>query len=1147
MSGIDSYSEELIPRIKVIAFIEKIIEQFGISEDLQAQLFRICVDKYDSGELEVQEGGTINYQILQIAIIELFQQLLTTRAEQIPRPAQNDSKFTAIYTGQLNPPTKGHDRFLRELLATDELSVVTGPDSERPTSSGETPLKMRRFLMSEFLKREFGEELAAGRVRLYPEELSDGSFPERVEKWRAHYGDSLVFCCGSDTYNAILERYPDTLISVPIIGMGRIQKGEQMPTPFISRIRLTELFRDLLLAEKDLLLHVFNDHHLADRLESLINDTAESPPKNDKKTEALIVRLANSERITVHGKKTNERLLLVLRRLQVYAKLLENSFALEKALRHTSIIGSDQDENSSTRDRLLFAYLPEDSSAFEEVLKGKHVPSDTEEVEKQIQSHVDLCDWTGLRQLLSSLETSNPQVMVAAIRRIVHESSLAIIYENGLAGLYRDQRTLHEVPVTAEILSVSREISQELAVLNPSDIDRLSAPSQYHLSRSLAGAFFSYTPDDPHLALQIPRRVLNLSARNNAPKKFIPSVVIDKESGAVVGILMAHYIPERGMIKHERIIIDPTRSRQHDTAEVFNQLIRERIEADLTDPSYKDMSVLVAEVPAHETERISQHLLGNLPFAPCGLEPQSSVISGTVEWRVQGIYLKDLAKDQGDYYLLEELQPLATAVLRLVAKQQQVEEPKFSLISENNKAEEQPEKSNSTRLVQRSYDELIFEEENHGLFSIYPNRSRQLDLSDFEDDSHGADLLKAAIDQVKKLYDQDEWPEPYIKIALPVDARHSLKLQKVLLDHNFVAVRFIPASKNSSAMMTFALMLGDPQMNDVDLPSSRVSGLSHEVQEVFGVLTSVGEKLHQQGTRANKGRSTRLEHIRLGRMRMRSELFSDVLEKLGHWQLFPSLYAHLHEVVSTLELFRRHIGAEYKQLRLAQATERKFIALHDSGKAIWAVANRFCREGQEGKQIYEDQEDANAQLANRVQRYIDQEFEVYPDAHVDWAELKEILTPKVIAALKFDHESKRYKPISDLAVTVGLIQERMTTSPTLKQEKHSACQECIDLYFSMPTCETRLRSGDEDIDSLVESAKNDKTFFYFSLLELIDNTSRYKLTNDDGSLSLRDLSNGLDLKRDEVLARYGDEGGPKTASIERKFAYLSKFAESLFT
>ncbi|MBI4232087.1 hypothetical protein HY605_02545 [Candidatus Peregrinibacteria bacterium] len=1156
-------SEGLISRIRVIDFIVSVLSRLGLDDESQAKILKTTILKFDDGSLEIEgESGEVDFPMLQRAIIELAQQKLICRATSIPEPTNLNDPFTALYPGQFNPPTKGHERFLQGLLESPELAVVAGPDSERTTDSGDTPLKMRRFLMDEFTRRVFRDEVSAGKLSTYPQELSEGTFPERIAKWRAHYGDRLIFCCGSDTYKAILERYPDTLTSVPIIGMSRMQDGEAPSTPFVRQTSLFEMFQDLLDSESDLLTYVFSDHSLRERLEKLLQDTREFDSKEvhkfiarqaGQRIEVFLARLADSERIRAHGKKTHKRLLTALRRLQVYARLIENPLALEKAMSHTTIIGSDVDENSSTRDRLLFAHLPADLTSFEDVLRGEHTPDGTQEVEEQIQALVELHDWRGLKKLLSILETSKPKELLAAIRHIVHEASLAIIYENNLEGLYRDQRETHESPVTREVLEAANEISETLAILGPAEIDSLTAPSQYHLSRSIAGAFFSWSPDDPHLAMQIPRRVLSALARKDSPGRFIPSIVIDRKTGKLVGMLVAKHIPERAMIKYEKIIIDPAHSRNRETTDVFNDLLKARLQSDLSDPTYSDVSVIVAEVPAHETERISQHLLSPLPLAPCGLEPGISSQTGTVEWNVQGMYLRDATEEQGDYYLLPELQPLASAVLDVVAEQQK-KRFKYTVISESfnggkkdHEEHEEPKdkKPIESRLVQSGYEELIFEVEKHGLFSIYPQRSRHLDLSDFADGKNGAPLLEAAIDQAKKLYAQDEWPEPYMKIALPIDTRQSINLQRVLLDNRFVPVRFIPATKNSPAMMTFALMLGDPRMNDVDLPSSRVSGLSPKMQKVFKALADIGRELHEQGTRANTGRSTRLEHIRLGRMRMRSDLFKDVLEKFGLWQVFPSLYAHLHEVLSAFELFRTHISPQYQHLRLPLTAERKFIGLHDSGKAVWAVANRFCREGKEGKAVYEDPASATAQLADRVKRYMDEEFELYLDAWIDWPTFKDILTPRVISAIRYNPKTQKYSPISDVKITVGLIEERIAAEPSLDADKKAECQECIKLYSAMQAGESRLRSTDEDLSALVATTKTDREFFYFSLLELIDNTSRYQLTNPDGSLSLRDVVNTLDLKKAEVLARYGDTEGPITASIRKKFDYLRVFAETL--
>lgn len=1165
--------QPITEKIQVQSTVETLIRDMELPPEMSANVLRNALQRAAD-----EHAGSHDLQniVLEEArrVFEENLSRLNSGIKPEERKTQTSDSLIAIYTGRFNPPTRGHEAFLRNLQKLGMPAVVTGPDCEDYKEAEKTPLALRKFLYEEFLKRVFPEEIERGEIRMYPEDLVGGSFPDRVNAWHAYYGKTddgkerpVIFCAGADTLKNIIKKYPEAVLSGPIVCMRREigaleheQKDEKIPA--VSRAFFLEQMRSVMKETGPHLLRLFSSHR---SLENEIRDWAEIFPnlpagkqeeflRNRKLAPSDFAnRLLGSERLQQGGPKLEKELQANLERFLVFAGLVTNPLELERLNSHIFYVDTIEHSDSSTRDRKLLGYLATFGDQFTDSLLGKEKHPDAKLVAGLLRIAGENRDSQILKKSLEVLKKIVPAALISAMREILHTDVLAVLHDFDLLDLYSPRPQKKRKPVSREIIELAKPYSEHFALLGPEHISRMSSPAQFHYARALAGAHYEWEHDAPDEESYVPKNVLYLLAHTGSPRSFVPSVLIDRKTGDIVAVLAAFKVQDPPLIKYTSVMTDPRWNRSAEVSELVSRFVEERINEDQKGERWKEIELMIVEVPAHDERFVEQHILGGTKFIPCGLEPGMDPSRSYILWTVQGIRMRNLKSGQGNYYVLREAEDFIRAVNDLIAETTGTrlryefirrEPPKDST--------EKSEEKKSTRpitveFVQKTNESIDYRAGQMS-FSIYPGKSRQLDYGEFRDNEFGTDLLEAAIIEAEKLHAEGELGRPYLKIAVPIDDEHALEIQEVLKSHDFYPVRFTPKTGHMPPILTFCKILDNqekPRMNPIQLPMTRVAG-NQKANTVFQKLQEIGTRLLAHGRLESSIESAGKQHVQRGKKRIEeSPTYREIMTESGYYEVFPSLYAHAYEVTRTLHIFQRNfvrplpdIGNGIDQ----QQFQRQFVTLHDCGKAVWAIGNRFCQEAL--RDVSEQITDED--LKTRLKKYLTEDLEAKKRPFSDdWALEKVEIKPEDIGRfLKFDEEAHCYRPVSDSQVSAQLIDDFLNRSNGVSETRKKSLKECSRLYrrFATGEFETAIQALDDE--SAIEKFMENPDACYFLLLELIDNTSRYRLTALDSSISLRELWNALNLKQEEVVKRYGKT--PEQGSKIRKKFEILKHASKIF-
>lgn len=1154
-------------KIATGAAIEDIITKLNLPPELAAMVMERCAARSSKG---IQIDSVCEEVIRKARdILKNIQREICDECRLTP--PQQDKKLIGIYTGQFNPPTKGHEAFLRHLREQDFDFIIVGPDAERApeterlggeADSGFTPMALRRFIFEEFMRRVFKNDLETGKFIFYPPDLTGGDFLDRIRLWRARFDGVTVFCTGADTLRDIIVNYPEAVLEGPIVCMRRTEKGKDITLPLISSELFLELMQDVMKKIGPNLALLFKGHSYIEPLLSVWCEEFPNmpPPQIDDFLRRQKVqpadfanRLFGSERLGHVNRRLENRLKRSLEKFIVYAHLFTDPFKLKQLQSHILYVPTEEQPSSSTRDRQLFAGLPPAIEQFRSVLLGEQHADGASRIAKLLRRHCETPDWDKLNSTMQYLNATNPAGLAAGISQIVHGDVLEILYEHDLLDMYSSREQKIRVPVSSEVVRCAIPCSEKFGVIHPEQIQKMPPSTQYHFARSLAGVHFEWKHDHPDRDMFIPKKVLFSLAHPQSARNFLPSVLIDFRNRHIVALMAAYRMPARASIKYTAVTIDPRYSRDPQVADFVNRFIKDRIYSDREGDRYPDVSLMLAEVPAHDTRFIEQYILGGTKFIPCGLEPEMDMAHSYVSWTVQGMHIRNPQFYQGDYYVVPEAADLIKAVNDVVSeiygqkmKYNLVQSAGLTKVGNFNgvRSKENPV------FLRESKEEFIYKA-GQASFSIYPGRSRHFEIDDFQDPVSGVALLDTAIETALKLFEEGKLGCPYLKIAIPVDSPHLLNLQRLLIERGFYPVRFIPRTNNRPPALTFCCILGKPRMNGINLPLARIAGDPH-ANQVFLVLQKTGEKLCEHGKLTSEEEPTTFKNIRHGREEVyRASSMREIIIKNGYWDVFPSLYAHFHETIQTLHIVNNNIDLKYAPAKILDLPEadcmkfmRRFVGLHDAGKAIWAMANRFAATSL--KDVCEPLSDQ--QLARRFRKFLTGGFESGESFSGDWKlERADLDYRKLARYLHFDGQDKRYKPFHDSDISAQLIDgflKSRTTDSVVDREHYPQCARLYRL-FADGHFDRILEYIDENSSDIINLLLSDRDMYVFILLELIDNTARYRITTHDGTISLRDIGNVLDLKKQEVLRRYGHEIAVKDA-IQKKFRILKRAAEVLF-
>lgn len=1137
-----------LTQLEVLEYLQAEVSRLGLADELKAVVFNHC---WAASLKQSYQSVDDLLALVSTCASAVFRKHLDGIAEPREVSGFEPPRKVGIFTGQFDPPTRAHSDFISHILAMG-LHPVVGPDAER---TDRTPWRLRRFLVQAFLQAEFKESYDSGKLSSYPEsdEFVGGIFPQRLEHLRQRFGsDRVVFCCGADTLRIILEIYPQAVLSGPILCLQRsTPAGDTLEIPVMSREFFINLMKQFFRNEGEILEKLFHDHPLEPILETWCrffpscssDDVDRFFSQQPITAKGLAHRLLGSERLMQRGRARYDEIREKLERFYTHAQLALNPFALELLQSHIFYVNTPESSHSSTRDRILVAGLPDMSDDLRPYLIGSKNATLNPDMLQTIRDYCEDSDWHGLENALASLRETDPVNLIAAVRDIVHHRTLQVLIDYDLLDLYRSRPQTRLVPVGQEVLQAARSIGESVCVLDPTDIDSLSPPAQYHLARAMAGVNYAWEPDHPDSDIHNPRHLVDLLTRRGAGRRFRPSLLIDSETGHILAILPAFKPADSPTIKYLGVSVDPDTSRNPSRVALVNGFVDHRIREDRF-RSDDSIEFLLAEVPAHDTRFIEQHLLGGASFLPCGLEPNMDPSRSYVGFSVQGIHLRRPRLQQGDCYVVPEAESLVSSVMNLVGNAYKT--PFFYRLLSAHTSPETAKYSRLNPLSAQSPEYLSSDSEGilfrvgSWHFRVFPERSRHFNLEDFLDPEAGPFLLEKAVEVAGQLHEDGRLGRPYLKFSLPVNSPYMLRLQEVLIRCKFHPVRFIPATLKMPPMLTFCKILGQPSMNQVELPLASSTGFSDDLISVLGCLQTIGSALSQEGVISSEAASTRQEAIRLGKRTLRKSPMHRALSETAFWSVFPSIYGHYYEIMKTLQVYRKHLNPQFRPALRGRFLDH-FVGLHDLGKSIWVIAKQFVHA-----KLNDVREPLSSEvLKEHFREYLRTSFADENPAP-GWETMSSSLEECVLNQLSFDSTQTCYVVPPDIGISASLIRRYLGEAGSTSDVIPSDLIQAGVLY------ERSSRGAFEDLFSTIEenpsllvSWLEDEDLFAVLFLELVDNTSRYRLINPDGSLSLRNIHIALDLKKGDVLGKYG-HNEQDCARINQKFSALARVAEVFF-
>lgn len=1139
-----------------IAMAEKLINSLPLDATGKAAIFAEIVREIDADPKAVQSQERLLEVISSQAQALLRASATQLRIESQTAPNLNSAPL-ALYTGKFDPPTRGHESFLRGLRSLG-LSVITGPDNDRrDEQTGEwfTPLRMRRFIMQEFLDDVFHDDMQNQTIQLFPADLCGDTFPKRLSKARCRYGEDLAFACGTDTLVSIISRYPRAIASGSVICMTRLKQGQPVSAPHITRQFYCGLLAKTFKQMADILKYLFRGHPAEKKLDEyrelfdpIFEDAAAQSVLEsiEPGLHEFLKRLKESGRFTGAPLRLREQITPLLQRCLFFAEMVADSYRLEKLRAHISYVSTDQVPNSSTRDRRLLGASGLTHVSQETLSRSAARAEISDEIGTGAQL-AELCargDWDNVNRWITTRAGGSPHEVALGLSQIVHPTSLRILAENGLLGIYSRQQVTGQFRVPQAILSQGQNIEGGLVIVHPQAYEDASPVDCWKLANACAGASFAFEPDDPEQSHSIAACVHQAMEIPEHPRQFQPSILVDNQ-GVIVGMLSAIRIPADHSIKYDWLSM----GKEGDMSVVrgLNKVMTDRLASDLADAN-SDAEVIVIESPADDPHFTALHLLGGQGFYPCGLEPGMDPSHTIMKWMVQGVHPRELDQQQGDLYLPSQAVDLSTAVLKLFPLDscRILRDTRGNLPSKETKTAPPRREVHS---LQTTADEITFAFGAGQTFAIRPTLRAPLNMEDFQDDTTGEEMLETALSKISELFARGEFPRPYIKIDCPVDSPRMLRIQDLLIQKGFLPVRFIPKTRQRPPMLSYCKILGSPPMTTVQMPLSRISGLSAPVEAVFNSLQTLGDALAQGTDRRD---SVEDVHIVEGRSTVRErELFRSILTVRGMWDAFPSLFGHLHEVTTMKTLLWRNPVAEEegrKAFRLNEVAQghgidqvcmRRFVALHDAGKALWAGANRYITMGVAGENLPPTKKELSEEMAKF---FISSQYPLPRGLTIEWAEFAPGFAAQIAdVAFEWSDSGDQPKRKSDVDVTCAIIEDYVENDSTATAERKRDLAAAVQLYRSFSACEERLHelSTKEDVAAALYG---DKDLFAFLIMEFIDNISRYEIPVQ--RLDLRDTINALDVKMSEVVSRYGCVPEIKN-KIEHKFFVLKLVAEIL--